>query len=129
VRSKDVHQVNTHLQDINWCILGCTQGGLLWYEGMGAVLLGSFIVVIPIILNGRAGARYGVPFPVLARASFGLRGANLPALLRAFVAVSGGKEGWKCLKLQGLVQSWRVHPGGRGPIPFHHCSRMLLDFQ
>src|SRR5215211_4128700 len=44
------------------------------------------IVLVPMILNGRAGAKYGIPFPVLARASFGVKGANIPAVLRAIVA-------------------------------------------
>jgi nucleobase:cation symporter-1, NCS1 family len=43
-------------------------------------------VLVPMVLNGRAGAKYGIPFPVLARASFGVIGANIPALLRAIVA-------------------------------------------
>ncbi|MBU2573787.1 MAG: NCS1 family nucleobase:cation symporter-1, partial [Elusimicrobia bacterium] len=41
---------------------------------------------VPMVLNGHAGAKYGIPFPVLVRASFGMRGANLPAMLRAIVA-------------------------------------------
>jgi len=48
--------------------------------------LGNTIVLIPMILNGHAGAKYGIPFPVFARASFGTYGANIPALLRAIVA-------------------------------------------
>ncbi|MEO8417088.1 MAG: NCS1 family nucleobase:cation symporter-1, partial [Ginsengibacter sp.] len=43
-------------------------------------------VLIPMILNGHAGAKYGIPFPILARASFGVSGANIPAILRAIVA-------------------------------------------
>lgn len=50
------------------------------------VLLANVIVLIPILLNGHGGTKYGVPFPVLARASFGVRGANLPAIIRALVA-------------------------------------------
>jgi NCS1 family nucleobase:cation symporter-1 len=48
--------------------------------------LGDSIVLVPMLLNGRAGAQYGIPFPVFARASFGVRGANVPALLRAIIA-------------------------------------------
>ncbi len=47
---------------------------------------GNTIVLIPMILNGHAGAKYGIPFPVFARASFGVKGANIPAMLRAIVA-------------------------------------------
>jgi NCS1 family nucleobase:cation symporter-1 len=46
----------------------------------------SLIVLMPMLLNAHAGAKYGIPFPVLVRSSFGVRGANLPALLRALVA-------------------------------------------
>ena len=47
------------------------------------VFLGNAIVLVPMVLNGDAGARYGIPFPVFARASFGVRGANIPAMLSA----------------------------------------------
>ncbi|MDP4149321.1 MAG: NCS1 family nucleobase:cation symporter-1 [Bacteroidota bacterium] len=61
-------------------------GGMNWWQAIGTIFLGNSIVLIPMILNGRAGAKYGIPFPVFARASFGVRGANLPAMLRAIVA-------------------------------------------
>src|SRR5215212_591452 len=62
------------------------QGGMNWWQAILTIFLGNTIVLIPMILNGRAGAKYGIPFPVLARASFGVRGANIPAILRAIVA-------------------------------------------
>ncbi len=55
-------------------------------EAIGTIALGNCIVLIPMILNAHAGTKYGIPFPVLARASFGTLGANIPAMLRAFVA-------------------------------------------
>jgi NCS1 family nucleobase:cation symporter-1 len=61
-------------------------GGMSWWQAIGTIFLGNTIVLVPMILNGRAGAKYGIPFPVYARASFGVRGANVPALLRAIVA-------------------------------------------
>lgn len=61
-------------------------GGMNWWQAMITILLGNIIVLIPMILNGHAGTKYGIPFPVFARASFGIRGANIPALLRAIVA-------------------------------------------
>src|ERR671933_1620905 len=61
-------------------------GGMNWSQAILTIFLGNLIVVIPMILNAHAGTRYGIPFPVLCRASFGTRGANVPALLRAFVA-------------------------------------------
>jgi NCS1 family nucleobase:cation symporter-1 len=62
------------------------QGGMNWWQAILTIFLGNMIVLVPMILNGRAGAKYGIPFPVLARASFGVRGANIPAILRAIVA-------------------------------------------
>jgi len=61
-------------------------GGMSWRQAILTIFLGNTIVLVPMILNGRAGAKYGIPFPVFARASFGVKGANVPALLRAIVA-------------------------------------------
>jgi len=62
------------------------EGGMNWWQSILTILVGNTIVLIPMILNGRAGAKYGIPFPVFARASFGVRGANIPAMLRAVIA-------------------------------------------
>lgn len=62
------------------------EGGMNWWQAILTIFLGNTIVLIPMILNGHAGAKYGIPFPVFARASFGTMGANIPALLRAIVA-------------------------------------------
>ncbi len=61
-------------------------GGMNWWQAITTIFLGNTIVLIPMILNGHAGAKYGIPFPVFARASFGTAGANIPAILRAIVA-------------------------------------------
>ena len=61
-------------------------GGMSWWQAVLTIFLGNAIVLVPILLNAHAGTRYGIPFPVLCRASFGTVGANVPALLRAFVA-------------------------------------------
>lgn len=61
-------------------------GGMNWWQAIFTIFLGNTIVLIPMILNGHAGAKYGIPFPVFARSSFGTKGANIPALLRAIVA-------------------------------------------
>ncbi len=61
-------------------------GGMNWWQAILTIFLGNCIVLIPMILNGHAGARYGIPFPVFVRASFGTKGANIPAMLRAIVA-------------------------------------------
>ena len=62
------------------------EGGMNWWQSIVTILLANCIVLIPMILNGHAGAKYGIPFPVFARASFGTKGANIPAMLRAIVA-------------------------------------------
>lgn len=62
------------------------EGGMNWWQAILTIFLGNSIVLVPMVLNGHAGAKYGIPFPVLARASFGTKLANLPALLRAIVA-------------------------------------------
>ena len=65
---------------------GLIAGGMSWIQAVSTILLGNFIVLIPMLLNAHAGTRYGIPFPVFVRASFGVRGANVPAILRALVA-------------------------------------------
>ncbi len=65
---------------------GLIAGGMSWRQAIFTILLGNLIVLIPMLLNAHAGARYGIPFPVFVRASFGVRGANVPAVLRALVA-------------------------------------------
>jgi NCS1 family nucleobase:cation symporter-1 len=62
------------------------EGGMNWWQAILTIFLGNSIVLVPMILNGHAGAKYGIPFPVFARASFGTAGANIPAMLRAIVA-------------------------------------------
>jgi NCS1 family nucleobase:cation symporter-1 len=65
---------------------GLIAGGMSWKQAIATVLLGNLIVLIPMVLNAHAGTKYGIPFPVFVRASFGVRGANIPAVLRALVA-------------------------------------------
>src|SRR5438094_8537132 len=65
---------------------GLMQQGMTWWEAMLTILLGNAIVLLPMMLNAHAGTKYGVSFPVLCRASFGTKGANVPAVLRAIVA-------------------------------------------
>ena len=67
-------------------MLSIISQGMNWWEAVLTIFLGNVIVLIPMILNAHAGTKYGIPFPVYCRASFGTWGANIPALLRAFVA-------------------------------------------
>src|SRR5438128_6717741 len=71
------------------------EGGMNWWQSILTICVGNIIVLIPMILNGHAGAKYGIPFPVFARASFGVLGANVPAILRALVACGWfGIQSW-----------------------------------
>lgn len=65
---------------------GLIAAGMDWKQALLTIALGNVLVLIPILLNSHPGTRYGIPFPVFARASFGVWGANLPALMRALVA-------------------------------------------
>jgi NCS1 family nucleobase:cation symporter-1 len=70
-------------------------GGMNWWQAVLTIFLGNLIVLIPMILNAHAGTKYGIPFPVYCRASFGTLGANVPAILRAFVACGWfGIQAW-----------------------------------
>ncbi len=65
---------------------GLVAEGMSWKEAVFTIFLGNAIVLLPMLLIGHAGAKHGIPFPVLLRSSFGTRGAKLPALLRGLVA-------------------------------------------
>lgn len=60
--------------------------GMSWWQAVLTIFLGNCIVLVPMALNAHAGTCYGIPFPIYCRAAFGLRGANVPALMRALVA-------------------------------------------
>src|ERR1041385_7475550 len=76
--------------------------GMNWYQAVLTIFFGNAIVLIPMILNAHAGTKYGIPFPVYCRASFGVRGANIPALLRALVAC-----GW--FGIQSWIGGWAIY--------------------
>ncbi len=70
-------------------------GGMSWWQALLAIFLGNSIVLIPMILNSHAGTKYGIPFPIYIRASFGVRGANIPAIIRALIACGWfGIQAW-----------------------------------
>jgi NCS1 family nucleobase:cation symporter-1 len=60
--------------------------GMSWTQAIMTIFLGNVLVLIPMLAISHAGTKYGIPYPIIARASFGAYGANLPALMRAFVA-------------------------------------------
>jgi len=65
---------------------GLIKAGMNWWQALITILLGNVIVLIPILANSHPGTRYGIPFPVFARAAYGVFGANVPAMMRAIVA-------------------------------------------
>ena len=66
-----------------------------WWQALLTILLGNMIVLVPILLNSHPGTKYGIPFPVFARAAYGTIGSNLPALMRALVACGWfGIQAW-----------------------------------
>src|SRR5688572_2409055 len=65
---------------------GLIDEGMNWWQAVLTIFLGNVIVLVPMVLNAHAGTKYGIPFPVYCRASFGVLGANVPAILRALVA-------------------------------------------
>ncbi|MBV8049558.1 MAG: NCS1 family nucleobase:cation symporter-1 [Acidobacteriaceae bacterium] len=94
------------------------QGGMNWKQALLTVFIGNAIVLVPMLLNSHPGTQYGVPFPVLARASFGVLGANVAAVLRALVACGWfGIQSWiggEAINtlLSTLWPAWRqVHYG------------------
>jgi len=95
--------------------------GMNWWQALVTILIGNLIVLVPILANSHPGTKYGIPFPVFARAAYGIYGANLPAVMRALVACGwfginawiGGQAlqtffralwaGWPTLLGEGLV--------------------------
>lgn len=82
--------------------------GMNWWQAILTIFLGNLIVLVPMLLNGHAGAKYGIPFPVFARASFGTKGANIPAVLRAIVACGWfGIQTWiGGASIYNLMRAW-----------------------
>jgi NCS1 family nucleobase:cation symporter-1 len=97
---------------------GMIAGGMSWKQAIFTVFLGNVLVLVPMLLNAHAGAKYGIPFPVFARASFGVLGANVPAVLRALVACGWfGINAWiggaaVNVMVAALVPSWRTYAPG-----------------
>lgn len=97
---------------------GLVEGGMDWKQAICTILLGNLIVLLPMVAIAHAGTRYGIPFPVLARASFGVTGAHLPALLRGLVACGWfGIQTWIGgqaihTMLRTALPAWERVPGG-----------------
>ena len=93
-------------------------GGMNSWQAIFTVFLGNLIVLIPMVLNAHAGTKYGITFPVFARASFGVLGANVPAILRAIVAC-----GW--FGIQTWIGGWAIYKLALVAWPALGSSAML----
>jgi len=108
---------------------GLISAGMNWWQALITILLGNTIVLIPILLNSHPGTKYGIPFPVFARAAYGTYGSNLPALMRALVACGWfGIQAWiggEALNtlFKATIPGWQTLLGG--PIGGHAPTEWL----
>jgi nucleobase:cation symporter-1, NCS1 family len=110
---------------------GLMTQGMTWLQALITILLGNLIVLVPILLNSHPGTKYGIPFPVFARAAYGTAGSNLPALMRALVACGWfGIQAWiggEALHtfFGALIPGWA---GALGPGFGGHATTEWLSF-
>jgi len=108
---------------------GLISAGMNWWQALITILLGNTIVLIPILLNSHPGTKYGIPFPVFARAAYGTIGSNLPAIMRALVACGWfGIQAWiggQALHtfFGSVIPSWHTMLGG--PVGGHMMTEWL----
>lgn len=113
---------------------GLISAGMNWWQALITILLGNVIVLAPILLNSHPGTKYGIPFPVFARAAYGTFGSNLPALMRAIVACGWfGIQAWiggQALQtfFAAFIPGWTTLFGGpiAGHTPTEWLSFMLF---
>src|SRR3989442_1636448 len=108
---------------------GLIGAGMNWWQALITILLGNTIVLIPILLNSHPGTKYGIPFPVFARAAYGTYGSNLPAIMRAIVACGWfGIQAWiggEALNtlFAAVIPGWKDLLGG--PFGGHMTTEWL----
>jgi nucleobase:cation symporter-1, NCS1 family len=108
---------------------GLISAGMNWWQALFTILLGNTIVLVPILLNSHPGTKYGIPFPIFARAAYGTYGSNLPALMRALVACGWfGIQAWiggEALNtfFRAIIPGWQTLLGG--PIGGHTPTEWL----
>ncbi|HMY74380.1 MAG TPA: cytosine permease, partial [Blastocatellia bacterium] len=113
---------------------GLIAAGMNWWQALITILLGNTIVLVPILLNSHPGTKYGIPFPVFARAAYGVYGSNLPALMRAIVACGWfGIQAWiggEALHtlFKTIIPNWQTLLGGTvaGHTPTEWISFLLF---
>ena len=108
---------------------GLISAGMNWWQALITILLGNTIVLVPILLNSHPGTKYGIPFPIFARAAYGTYGSNLPALMRAIVACGWfGIQAWiggEALNtfFAAIIPGWNNLLGG--PVGGHFVTEWL----
>jgi NCS1 family nucleobase:cation symporter-1 len=113
---------------------GLISAGMNWWQALITILLGNTIVLAPILLNSHPGTKYGIPFPVYARASYGTIGSNLPALMRAIVACGWfGIQAWiggQAIHIffSSIIPAWNTLLGGAvgGHTPTEWISFLIF---
>jgi NCS1 family nucleobase:cation symporter-1 len=113
---------------------GLISAGMNWWQALITILLGNIIVLGPILLNSHPGTKYGIPFPVFARAAYGTYGSNLPALMRAIVACGWfGIQAWiggRAIHIffASIIPGWNTLLGGGigGHTPTEWLSFLLF---
>jgi NCS1 family nucleobase:cation symporter-1 len=113
---------------------GLIGAGMNWWQALITILLGNSIVLVPILLNSHPGTKYGIPFPIFARAAYGTFGSNLPAIMRAIVACGWfGIQAWiggQALHVffSSIIPSWPTLMGGKigGYPPTEWLSFLLF---
>ncbi|MBA3351074.1 MAG: NCS1 family nucleobase:cation symporter-1, partial [Blastocatellia bacterium] len=113
---------------------GLISAGMNWWQALITILLGNIIVLAPILLNSHPGTKYGIPFPVFARAAYGTAGSNLPALMRAIVACGWfGIQAWIGgqaihIFLSSILPGWNTLLGGTvgGHTPTEWISFLIF---
>ena len=111
---------------------GLMTTGMNWWQALFTILLGNTIVLAPILLNSHPGTKYGIPFPVFARAAYGTLGSNLPALMRALVACGWfGIQAWIGGEALHTLFTSLVRRAGRrcwAPASLGHTTTEWLSF-
>src|SRR5258707_12941110 len=108
---------------------GLMASGMSWKQALFTILLGNTIGLAPILLNSHPGTKYGIPFPVFARAGYGTYGSNLPALMRAIVACGWfGIQAWiggEALNtlFGAIIPGWNNLLGG--PVAGHMATEWI----
>ncbi|HEX7153682.1 MAG TPA: NCS1 family nucleobase:cation symporter-1 [Thermoanaerobaculia bacterium] len=113
---------------------GLIGAGMNWWQALVTILLGNTIVLLPILLNSHPGTKYGIPFPIFARAAYGTIGSNIPALMRAVVACGWfGIQAWiggQAIHIffSAIIPGWHTLLGDRvgGHTPTEWLSFLLF---